>query len=379
MRIGFDVRPFLKEETGIGIYFKNLLFHLAQIDQFNEYYLFSSSFKDRFPVQRIPSFAKKQFRDFRFPVKIMNFLWYKLSWPHLDSFFRTELDLTHSPTPLILPTKGKKITTVYDLFFMDFPQMTDRETKRFFYRKTKRALLEADGIVTISQFTKNQMISKFSVEERKIRVIHPGVNYNFWSHMDSDELEEMRLKYNLPFSFILFVGSYEPRKNLLNLVEALKIIHEKYQEIYLILVGRKGQDYQNVKERIGYSSLESWVKMVGYLPERELRSLYQLASVFVFPSFHEGFGIPLLEAMASGLPIAASHAPAIPEIAQEAALYFDPSIPEDMAEKIMTALEDDHLRQNLIDKGKKRVLHFSWQRTSEQTLEFYHHIVREMS
>ena len=116
MRIGFDVRCFLKEETGVGIYFKNLLFHLAQIDQSNEYFIFSSSLKDRFPLHKVPPFSKKKFLDLRLPVKAVNFFWYKLCWPPLDFFFKTDMDLTHSPVPLILPTKGKKIVTIHHAF-----------------------------------------------------------------------------------------------------------------------------------------------------------------------------------------------------------------------------------------------------------------------
>ena len=138
MRIGFDVRPFLKEETGIGIYFKNLLFSLSQIDQDNEYYLFSSSFKDRFLTHKIPPFSRMRFRDFPIPVKAVSFFWNKLGWPPLDYFFKTGLDLTHSPSPLILPTKGKKVITVYDLFFMDFSKYIFYIFVYILYRKKRK-------------------------------------------------------------------------------------------------------------------------------------------------------------------------------------------------------------------------------------------------
>jgi len=374
MRIGFDLRPFLKRETGVGIYFRNLLLHLAQIDRSNEYFLFSSSLKDRFPLQKIPPFLKKEFRDWRLPVKVVNFFWYKLRWPYLDYFFRTDLDLTHSPTPLILPTKGKKVVTVYDLFFMDFPWMTDRETRKNFVRKTKNALLKADGIVVISRFTKNQLLERFAVDERKVKVIYLGLDPKFKRDISVEVSEKIRKKYSLPSSFILFVGAIEPRKNLTNFVEALRIIHRKHKKVPLVIVGRKGQDYKDLEEKIKQNNLESWVKLTGYLPDQEVRAFYSLASVFGFPSLCEGFGLPLIEAMASGLPVAASKCSAIPEIAKDAALYFHPEDPEDIAAKIILALKDEDLRQNLRSKGKKRALDFDWRTTAAETLDFYESI-----
>jgi len=371
MRIGFDVRPFLKKETGVGVYFKHLLFHLAQIDKSNEYFLFSSSFKDRFPVQKIPPFSKKHFRDLRLPVKVMNFFWHKLGWPPLEYFFKTDFDLTHSPTPLILPTKGKKIVTVYDLFFMDFPRMTDKEARKDFVNKAEDAFLKADGIVAISQFTKNQLIKKFSVEEKKVEVIYLGLNPEFKIDIPVEESEKIREKYSLPSSFILFVGAIEPRKNLLNLVDAVKIIHKKHKRVPLVVVGQKGQDYKNLERKVRQNELESWVQIMGYLPDKDVRAFYRLASVFAFPSLCEGFGLPLLEAMASGVPVVASNYSAMPEIAQDAALYFDPKDPYDIADRIVQVMKDENLYQKLKARGKKRALDFDWRATAAHTLRFY--------
>lgn len=374
MRIGFDIRPFLKEETGVGVYFKNLLFYLSEIDQDNEYFLFSSSLKDRFLPTNVPPFVKLNFCDFHFPVKAVNFFWYKTGWPPLDYFFRTRLDLTHSPTPLILPTRGKKIVTVYDLFFMDYPNMADRLAKRNFFNKIEYSVHEADSIVTISMFTKKRLQERFDIESSKIKVIYLGIDRDVWKEISEEDLERVRSIYNLPSSFLLFVGALEPRKNLLNLVEALKIVHEKFEAIPLVLVGRKGQDYKNVMERIRKFKLESWVSWVGYVEGKELKSFYRLASLFVLPSLCEGFGLPLLEAMACQVPIVISKTSALPEIAQDAAIYFDPHKPEDIAEKIILALQDEDLKERLVAKGEKRVLDFDWRATARGTLKLYQSI-----
>jgi glycosyltransferase involved in cell wall biosynthesis len=377
MRIGFDLRPFLREETGVGIYFRNLLFHLAQIDRSNEYFLFSSSWKDRFARNEIPPFARMKFRDFRFPVKAVNFFWQRLGWPTLDFFFKTSLDVTHSPTPLLLPGGQKKIVTVCDLFFLDSPEMADDEARRAFRKRARPSLERASGIIAISEFTKEALLRKFSLPEEKIKVTYLGVNPKFLKPVSSAELQAVRTKHGLPDNFLLFVGALEPRKNLTRLLDALTIVQRKHQKIMLVVVGREGRDSANFKRKLQQLRLEEWVKIAGYLPERDVIPLYHLASAFVFPSICEGFGLPLLEAMASGLPVAAARAGALPEVGRDAALYFHPEETEDMADKIIRVLRDDTLRQELRSKGQQRLADFSWSETAAQTLQFYQSLFDE--
>jgi glycosyltransferase involved in cell wall biosynthesis len=372
MRIGFDLRPFLREETGVGVYFKNLLLNLAKIDQVDEFFLFSSSWKDRFDPNKIPLFAKMDFLDLRYPVRAINFLWSRLRWPSLDFFFKTKLDLTHSPTPLPLPTAGKKIITVYDLFFLERPELTDHQARRFFFRRIEDSVKSADGIVTISRFTQDQLIQKFQVNQAKIKVICPGIDLVKWEKSEQQDLERTRAELGLSSDFLLFVGAVEPRKNLPNLLKALRVIHNQYRKLHLVLVGRKGQDSDNVNKTIQELDLDSWVKIVGYRDSTELKNVYQLASVFVFPSLWEGFGIPLLEAMASRLPIVTSRTSALPEIAQDAAVYADPHDPDDIAAKIIRVLTDPAVRDKLISEGEKRVMDFSWEKVASEALNFYH-------
>ena len=375
MRIGFDIRPFLREETGVGIYFKNLLCTLAKIDRTNEYFLFSSSWKDRFNPVNIPGFAKKSFVDLRYPVKAVNFFWHRLGWPDLDFFFKTPLDLTHSPTPLPLPTQGKKIITVHDLFFLDFPELADREAGRVFSRRIKNSVQKADGIVAVSLFTGRQLAERFMLDKEKIRIIHHGINLLEWEASDRQDLERTKASLDLPEDFLLFVGAHEPRKNLPNLIKTLRIIHDRHRKTPLVLVGRKGSDSDYINKTVQKLDLGSWVKLVGYVDEKELKNIYRLASVFVFPSLWEGFGIPLLEAMASGLPIVASRSSALPEIAEDAAAYVDPEDPEDMAEQIVHVLEDLDFQKTLVSAGQKRVRAFSWEKAAAETLDFYESVL----
>ncbi|MEE9500760.1 MAG: glycosyltransferase family 1 protein [Candidatus Aminicenantaceae bacterium] len=375
MRVGFDVRPFLKEETGVGIYFKNLLFALSKIDTENEYYLFSSSWKDRFDPKKIPPFAHKHFKDFRYPVRMINFLWNKLGWPSMDLFVKTSLDLTHSPTPLVLPSRGKKVVTVYDLCFLDYPHLSDDESRHVFSSRIEQSLNHADSIVTISHFSQEQVLRRFSVDKDKVHVTYLGIDHDFWCDVAQEETERVKSKFSLPPSYLLFVGAQEPRKNIGNLIESLKIVHTQYGRIPLILVGGKGKDSSNVWDKISEHDLKQWVQMTGYLTDVELRSIYRSATAFIFPSLCEGFGLPLLEAMCSQTPILASRASALPEICSDAAIFFDPDQPEDMAKAILSVLKDTDLREDLVKRGEQRVLDFSWKSTAEQTLSIYRSLV----
>lgn len=377
MKIGFDLRPFLREETGVGTYLKNLLFHLARLDPVNEYYLFSASWKDRFPPDRVPPFARRRFCDWPLPVKLVNFFWYRGTWPQLDWFFRTKLDLTHSATPFLLPSRGKKIITIHDLYFLDFPEKSGGEAGKVFFRRLVDWLAQADGIITFSRSTRDEIIGRFSQAPEKIRVIPHGLDPAFAEDIPEARLEEARQKYGLPPSFLLFVGAQEPRKNLVRLLDALSILHHFGKKIPLILVGPDGQDSRRLRARAEELDLSAGVRTIGYVEQNELRSIYRLATAFVFPSWCEGFGFPLLEAMASGVPVVASSAPAIPEVCGDAALFFAPDDAEEMARKIFLVLEDSQKRKDLIVRGKKRAQAFSWEVAARETLAFYRAVVEE--
>jgi glycosyltransferase involved in cell wall biosynthesis len=376
MRLGFDLRPFLREETGVGTYLRNLLFQLAEIDRTNEYFLFSSSWKDRFPADKVPPFERLKFRDCRLPVRILNSLWQKRRRPSLDFFFRTELDLTHSATPLILPTRGKKVITVHDIFFMDFPDRAGEEAGKVFFRLAAASFRDADGIVTSSTVTSVELVSRFVLDEKKVRIIRPGLDKRFLEDVPAAELKATRKRCNLPPSFLLFVGAQVPRKNLVRFVEALKIVHLHGLQIALVLVGPEGEDSAAIRAKADRLGIGHWVMTAGYLKERDIRNAYRLATALVLPSLCEGFGMPLVEAMASGIPVAASRVSAIPEVCRDAAVYFQPENPESMAEKVASVIEDEDLRKRLIARGKERARDFSWERAAAETLAFYESVMQ---
>jgi glycosyltransferase involved in cell wall biosynthesis len=371
MRIGVDIRPFLSRETGVGTYLRHLLFELARIDPRNEYCLFSSSWKERFPPGKVPPFSKLRFRDVRIPVRAMNFLWYRMSWPPLERFFGGRLDLTHSPTPVPLPGRSRKIVTVYDLYFLDDPGRSVREARKVFAGSMGASLARADGILAISEFTRRSILERFPVPGDKIAVAPLGLNPLFAKDVPDAALEVTRLKYRLPDRFLLFVGAVEKRKNIVNLLEALARIRKAGEPVDLVLAGREGEASAEVGAAVARLGLGPAVRSLGYLPDPVIRDLYRLARLLVFPSLCEGFGLPLLEAMASSLPAAVSRTGALPEVGGDAAAYFDPEDPADIARAILELLGDEPRRRELAEKGKRRSSGFGWAETARRTLAFY--------
>lgn len=371
MRIGFDLRPSLREETGVGVFVRNLLAGLAGLDRENEYVLFSSSWKDRFPPDRLPPFARRRFRDRRIPVRALNFAWSAWSRPTLDRLCGVRLDLTHSPTPLILPTRGRTIVTVCDLFFLDDPARADREAARVFGRRIAASLARADGIVCISEFTRADLAARFDFAREKTRVTSLGVAPLFREPPAAEEIASARARFGLDGPFLLFVGALEPRKNVPGLLRTLAILRDRGLRIPLVLAGRGGGDAGEARRTAARLNLESQVHFLGYRAGRELRALYHMAALLVVPSFVEGFGLPLVEAMACGLPAAVSAAGALPEVGGDAAAYFDPRDPEAMAAAIRGLLEDETARARLSGIGRARAAEFDWTRTAADTLALY--------
>jgi len=374
MRIGFDLRPFLKEETGVGVYLKSLLFELARIDREDEFVLFSASWKDRFPAAKIPPFARSRFIDKKWPVRAVNALWQDFGRPRLDTLAGLRLDLTHSATPLPIPTRGRTIVTVCDLFFMEDPERADREARRAFLRRTAGALRRADGVLTISDFSRRGILERFGLPGEKVCMTPLGLSPAFRWPADPERERALRRELDIAGPFLLFIGATEPRKNLLRLIEAMAILRDSGRAVPLVIAGRPGGDHGKVLAAVNGAGLETLVRLAGYRSDEDIRALYGAATALIFPSLAEGFGLPLLEAMACGLPAAVSGVSALPEVGGEAALYFDPADAADMAAAAASLLDDEGLRRDLRAKGLRRALAFDWAETARLTLEFYRRV-----
>lgn len=372
MDIGIDVRPALKAKTGVGNYVINLVRALADIDRENRYHLFSNSFKDRFRPPRLDDRADWRLRDFRFPNLLMDFAWDRVGGSAIRRLLGG-IDIFHFTGNIAPGLKGiATVASVYDLYHVRHPGSVAGK-HRVSRRGLEKNLNSVSKIICISAFTKADLTELFEVPPGKISVVPLGVDSLAFQPMDKRECaRRLKDRFQIESDFLLFVGTLETRKNLPALVEAFRRVRERRPDLQLVLAGDAGEGFARVREKIRQVKLDGAVRLLGYLAEDEdLKCLYGGAAAFVFPSHYEGFGLPLLEAFACGTPAAASDRTAIPEVAGDAALLFDPDRPEDIAGKILQILEDDSLARTLRDRGLARARAFSWSHTAQKTLEVY--------
>ncbi len=369
MKIGYDIRSFLKEESGIGIYIKNLLKYFLKKDMENEYYLLSSSLKDRFDKTMLPPSENLKIKDFRIPVKMLNYLWYKLKFPPLDFFFLKRLDLIHSPVPSIIPGGRKKIITIHDTCFIDKPLLVMQEAIDYFKKDFIKSVKKADGIIAISEWTKSRILDIAGKEyEDKIEVIYHG--------SDFDNLKSQKPGFSLPERYLLFVGTIEPRKNILRMIKAMKIIINEDKDLKLLLVGKKGWAYKEILEYMAKSGMDESIIITEYVSREELKYIYEKSLFLIFPSLYEGFGLPILESAYTETPVIASDIRVFREIFRDFPVYFDPLSPEDMAEAIKNLLSDKKLYQQKKQLAVQLKERLKLEYMTENTLNFYKRIAK---
>jgi len=362
MKICIDMRPSLSHPTGVGVYLLSLVQALSGIDQENQYHLFSASWKERFPVSSYPS--NFHIHDRKWPVRVLNYCWNYLSLPTMESLVGCSLDVVHSSTPLVIPARrARRVTTVYDLYFYKNPAGAVREMQSTFPRKVKEHSLRSDAIIAISDYTKRQLIELLDIPSSRIYTIKLGIDPFFLECASVEEKRDVLSRFRIPGPYLLFVGTQEPRKNLAVLTEAFRNLREK--NIHLVLAGPQGWNV-SPEELSGQRVLKT-----GYVSRRDLRALYQQALAVVFPSIDEGFGLPVLEGMASGVPVIASRIPAFQEVCNDSCAYFDPTNAEELTRRIEQVIEQSDLRQSMIAKGTLRVKNFSWKETAQKTLDLY--------
>lgn len=288
---------------------------------------------------------------------------------YIARFYKTEYDLYFQPN--FIPNKNikakKLICTVHDFSFSLHPQWHPQERVEYL-KKNIHLVKKADHIITGSNFTKQEIVEYMQIPDAKISVIHHGVNHELYREYIQDELQETKTKFDLPKKFLLFVGSIEPRKNLLVLLMAYNLLaKEEKGDLPLILVGFKGWSNQETMQEIQKN--QEHIRYLGYVTDTELAHIYNLADIFIYPSLYEGFGLPPLEAMACGTPVIVSNVASLPEVCGNAALYVDPTDIEDIKDKILTLLGDEKLREDLSKKSKAQAALFSWDKAAQEHLK----------
>jgi len=369
MKIGIDARLYRSSAAGIGRYSQNLIKNLLELDSENQY-VFLMTREDK------EDFEKNHFLNKNIEIVETEIEHYSLAEQTklpkiLDSLKCDFWHFLNFNVPVSF--KGKFIVTIHDLTLFYYP---GRSRKSFLHKLAYKyifgqACKNAQTIVAVSNSTKKDIIDVFKTKEDKIKVVFEAADDKTFQNIDKRELDNINKQYNLgDSSLILYVGQWRPHKNLTGLIEAFNLIR-KDLNAKLAIVGKIDPAFPEVTEAIDKSPYLRDIIKSGFINDKTLAAFYARANVFVFPSFYEGFGLPGLEAMAAGLPVVSANQTSLPEIYGQAAVYFNPSDPQDMAQKITSVLEDESLRTDLIQKGFEQTKKFSWRKTAEEMLKLY--------
>ena len=284
-----------------------------------------------------------------------------------------KLDLYHATDHRIPRLKHTPVVaTLHDAVPFKHPEWANprlRRSKNWLMRQTARW---ADHVICDTESAVAEVVRYWGVPERKISVVHLGVDQQRFTSLDSTSLSSLRMRMQLPEQFVLFIGTLQPRKNLTALLEAHMALPEPLRKAFpLVIAGRTASGVQHTRELLLKQQAQGYVKLLGYVDDEDVPGLYQCATLFALPSLHEGFGMPVLEAFASGAPVICSGGGAMQEIAGDAACFFDPESVESLRSALHNLLADEALRQAYKAAGQNRVRQFSWQQTAKDTLAVY--------
>ncbi len=366
MTIGIDGNEAnVTKRVGVSVYTLNLLRYFqkhADSDTGFTVYLRHS------PLPDLP----KANRYFRYEVVAGKFLWSQLFLPW-RLYQKREVDVFFSPAhyiPRFCPVPA--VVTVHDLSYLYYP---DDFLKSDLYKLTnwtKYAVNHARKIIAVSKTTKKDIIKSYDLPENKIEVIYNGYEKPAVKH---SRFADEKIIGAVDKPFVLYVGTLQPRKNINILISAFAKFKQLYPQFSLIIAGKKGWLFDQIYDKVSNLGLNDDVFLTDYVTDNQLLLLYKKAFCFVMPSFYEGFGIPILEAMSHDCPVISSFASSLPEVGGEACLYFDPNNVSDLVEKLTLLKEDEKLRKELVQKGKERIKEFSWDGCGEETLKIIKNVI----
>ena len=382
MRIGIDVRCLAEgRRTGVEEYTLNFLDNLFSLDTRNEYVLFFNSFKNsKVDFSWLEKYPNVSLRKFRFPNKVLNFLLWYLNWPKLDKLIGGA-DIFFMPNiGFGSVSKGSKlIVTMHDLSFERYPETFSWKRRLWhMFINPKRICQQADRIIAVSESTKNDIVKTYGIDETRIRIIYSGISEKFCV-LDRNNYGLIRTKekYGLPYKFILYLGTIEPRKNIVGIVRAYGELQKwaeknKQEEILkykLIIAGSRGWLSEKIFREISKSESKENIGVLNFVEEEDKEFVLNLAALFVYPSFFEGFGFPPLESMACGVPVVASNNSSLPEVVGNGGILIDPGKPDEIFQAMREILNNGELKGNLVSKGLAQSKKFSWKKAAEEFLK----------
>lgn len=368
MRIAIDGRQLTRPSSGFKTYTLHLARALAQVDPYNEYFIYLDE-----PLTKAPWNNRQNFHTVMLPKAIAGFFWKQVALPLDVVLRRRKVDIFHflfnSPS---FTCPGKLVYTIHDLSFKRVPRMIPRSHYLSLSLQMPLGARRANRIITESSSAKKDICRSFGIEPGKVDVIPAGVGESFLLMQDRKKLENVRGKYELPNRFILHVGSFLPHKNLPTLVHAYEHLSPSLREEFkLAFAGERDWNFPNIRGLVSDLGLQDQAIFLGHVWEEDLPLIYNLADLFVLPSLYEGFGLPLLEAMACGLPVVASNASSIPEVVGEAGILVDPQETVDFTQAIEHVLTNGELHSQMVEKGLARASLFSWEESARRTLAVY--------
>jgi len=356
---------------GVGVYIDQLVAHLRRIDPVNEYLTV------RVGGGRLDLYAGAGARQHvALPASYWNRLAYRVDLPYRRLDRRFGLDLLHYPNQLggaFLPRRTRRVVTLHDITPLLFPDAHPRRRVLGYRLLLRRSLAAADHVIVQATHTAADLLARGLVTADRLSVIPLAAAARFTPAACSDAFAE---RYDPPARFVLTVGVLEPRKNHAGLLAALQLLHQRGERIALVIVGKDGWRWRDPLAEPGLAPLRSWVRVYRNVPDADLPEFYRRAAVFAYPSLYEGFGLPVVEAMACGTPVVSSDAASLPEVAGGAALLADPRDADDFAAKLLAVLRDGALRERLRADGLRRSADLTWQRTAERTRGVYERVCR---
>ncbi len=357
--IAVDLRSLHTSEfSGVESFAVNVLEELLGDDRENTYLLFYNGYYQK--QFEYFHFINAKYKQTRIPNRLLNLSMKFLGWPKLEKL-TGPCDVLFMPNwnMISVEPSTKVVLTVHDLSPIVVPEFYNLKAKLWhWFINIPKLLGRADKLIAVSEFTKTSLVQKLNISPDKITVAPLGVDHdNYRPNLSIDKLRSVRNRYGLPGDFVLFVGTVEPRKNLSRLIEALEQIQEP---ISLVIAGRLGWKYSALLKQIESSPKRRFIKLLGYVPEADKPYIMKLARVFIYPSMYEGFGLPVLEAMAVGTPVITSNVSSLPEVAGDAAILINPYNVADITDAINRLHSDTQLREYYIAKGLDRSKQFTW-------------------
>lgn len=377
LRIAIDYTSAVNQNAGIGRFVRSLVHAVVANDQKDSFLLLHAN-PNPGRVPDYPRGANVSRRVLRVNERWTNILWHRLQVPIPADWLTGPVDLFHSPD-FVMPPVGaaRSILTVHDLAFLLYPECADARLRAYLEKVVPRSAQRADYVVADSENTRNDVICLLGVAPERVTVVPGGVDPSFRPVTEPARLAALRHEIGIDETtpYILFIGVIEPRKNLMGLIEAFDILKSRRPLPHkLVVAGRRGWLSDGTMDRADRSLYRSDIIFPGFIPEGEMATLYSAAESFAFPSHYEGFGLPVLEAMACGKPVVASRASSLPEIVGDAGMQVDPDDPERLASALELLALNPEMRADFSARGLERAALFSWDAAAKVMLDVYHKV-----